>query len=204
MAAVLVALALLLTFAPEAGARGAAPAPDGSKLAAYLPIARAAWPASPCAGHEVVHVNADRWLAAQAVRRHSLPMAGYSSAATCTTWIASRLGRRVFCDTLTHELGHLAGYGHTDDPSARHPDGPMQLAVMFSVGGNYPPCDDAIAAAANTARTALASAGWVAQCGESACIARRRGSPARRYDFDEHGALGAWTPATAPRARGRA
>jgi hypothetical protein len=115
----LLPLILLCVMAPSAHAWSEPPADDGARLALYLPIARAAWPGSPCGGRETVHVGADAQLAAEAplvTGDARSVLDGMAAPESCEVWMAGDLTALTFCNVLVHELGHLAGHEHTDIP----------------------------------------------------------------------------------------
>jgi hypothetical protein len=98
---------------------------DAGMLARSLPIARAAWPDSPCAGHETIRLRDDAAIAAM-----SDDGIGFADPAACTAGIASGLDGYSFCVVLVHELGHLAGREHSNNPRS----------VMYATPARYPPC----------------------------------------------------------------
>lgn len=99
---------------------------DEGRLAAFLPIARAAWPNSPCAGRESVRLHVD------------IPAADYTGYGygvydpnahalidLCTIEIddgysaVQGVDPAVWCSMLVHDFGHLAlGPDHSDDPTS--------------------------------------------------------------------------------------
>jgi hypothetical protein len=182
-------LSLILVFgvlASSAHAWAEPPSDDGARLTQFLALARAAWPGSPCAGQEAVHLHADEALASQApalTGNHSDALDGMAAPSTCEVWVSSGLTAGKFCTVLVHEFGHLAGYLHTDIPGD----------VMNGEGDiDYQPCDEAVTPPASVAmvaelRSVLPSprASWRISCGpkhgtERRCVARR-GAKVRRY-----------------------
>lgn len=140
-------LSTLVVAAALAGAAPAAawdpPATDEARLAAFLPIARAAWPDSPCRSREVVHLHADQWLAASDRQDGGdIASGGRSWAPGCEVWLASSkaggdwpttiTGAYEFCVVLVHELGHLAGRAHTVTPG--------DVMNESSADAEYRPC----------------------------------------------------------------
>jgi hypothetical protein len=111
-----------------------AKADDGSRLGWFEPIARAAWPGSPCSDKEVVHLHADQFLA-EGSAALGFTIVGYSDPQTCQVWIASHLTPETFCTVLTHEFGHLDGQQHTTIPGN-----------VMNGNGEYfwQPCHDAV------------------------------------------------------------
>jgi hypothetical protein len=143
MRPLVVALAVLAALGAASPARAWSPPPtDEGRLAAYLPIARAAWPDSPCAGREVVHLHADAELAAFDLQ-DGVHSAGRAQPASCEVWLASNLSAGYFCEALVHEFGHDAGYGHTGVPGDVQAPGP-QATVMGVRGGDWPACVTAV------------------------------------------------------------
>jgi hypothetical protein len=109
-------LVILCVAAPSAHSWTEPPDDDGARLERFLPLARDAWPGSPCAGREVVHVGADESLTAEAAALAPGPgerLEGMAAPASCEVWLAAGLSAQRFCTVLTHELGHLAGRAHT-------------------------------------------------------------------------------------------
>jgi hypothetical protein len=109
-------LTILCMAAPAAHAWTQPPDDDGARLERFLPLVRDAWPGSPCAGRETVHVGADASLAAEVATLAPGPgetLEGMAAPATCDVWLASGLSAQRFCTVLAHELGHLAGREHT-------------------------------------------------------------------------------------------
>src|SRR3954453_21134917 len=81
---------------PATLAFGQSAAVDTARLQRFLPIARAAWPGSPCAGRESIHV-----AAATALRGHETALAGPAESLngmaepdTCEVWLASGMSAR--------------------------------------------------------------------------------------------------------------
>jgi hypothetical protein len=165
------------------------PATDAGRLHRFLPIARAAWPGSPCAGREDVHVAGDAALRAltPAVAGPGESLNGMAEPDTCEVWLASGMSTRTFCAVLVHELGHLAGRGHTATPGD----------VMNGAGDiEWPACDRATTPpeterVEDELRSALPAprAAWTVTCGpkrgsERRCAARR-GRSVRHYAVTE-------------------
>ena len=177
---------LLGVLAVPAHAWTAPPSDDAARLAEFLPLARAAWPGSPCAGRETIHVHADAALADEApVVTGNLHDAldGMAAPSTCEVWLSGGLAAGRFCTVLVHEMGHLAGRGHTDVPAD----------VMNGEGDiDFAPCDDAVTpppalAMLDEVRSILPAprADWRISCGPRRGAARRcvarRGARIRRY-----------------------
>ena len=187
---------LLLTLLAAGAAVPASPAlaqtpaaGDAARLAQFLPVARAAWPGSPCAGREAIHLAGDATLRAQApaVAGPGEALNGMAEPDTCEVWLASGMTPRTFCTVLVHELGHLAGRAHTTTPGD----------VMNGAGDiDWPACDRATAPPADEQleeelRSVLPAprAAWRVTCGakhgvERRCVARRGGT-VRRYEVTE-------------------
>jgi hypothetical protein len=175
----LLPLILLCVMASTAHAWTRPPADDGARLARFLPIARAAWPASPCAGREVVHLGAAGPLAAEAPRVTGSERAmldGMAGPATCEVWMSGNLSALTFCTVLVHEFGHLAGHGHSPAPGD----------VMNGEGDvSYRPCErdvtpPPLGRMLDEVRSLLPAprAEWRISCGarragERRCVARR-------------------------------
>jgi len=174
---------------PASGALAQDPATDSARLAQFLPIARAAWPGSPCAGREVVHLAGDAALRARAptIAGPGEALDGMAEPDTCEVWLASAMTARTFCTVLVHELGHLAGHEHTTTPGD----------VMNGAGDiDFAACDRATAPPATEQveeelRSVLPAprAAWRITCGPKRGAARRcvarRGRSVRRYDVTE-------------------
>jgi Matrixin len=185
------ALTLIVACAAVPAARAAAerPSTDAARLAQFLPIARAAWPGSRCAGREQVHLGADAALRAQApaLAGPGESLNGIAEPDTCEVWLASAMSARTFCTVLVHEFGHLAGRGHTTTPGD----------VMNGAGDiDWPACDratepPAIEQVEDELRSVLPAprAAWRVTCGprrgsHRRCVARR-GHSVRHYDVTE-------------------
>ena len=185
---------LLLTLiavcaGPTAHAVAQVPAADPARLAQYLPIARAAWPGSPCAGREQVHLGGDVALraAAPAVAGPGEALNGMATPQTCEVWLSARMDARTFCAVLVHEFGHLAGREHV-----------ATLGDVMNGAGDidWPACDRATEPpATERVESELRSilpvprAAWRVTCGERRgthrrCVARR-GRSLRRYAVTE-------------------
>jgi hypothetical protein len=165
------------------------PASDTARLAQFLPIARAAWPASPCTGREQVHLGGDVALraAAPSVAGPGEALNGMATPATCEVWLSAEMDARTFCAVLVHELGHLAGRDHVTTPGD----------IMNAEGDiDWPACDNATDPPATERiegelRSILPAprAAWRVTCGERRgthrrCVARR-GHSLRRYAVTE-------------------
>jgi len=171
-----------------AHASAQAPAADAARLAQFLPIARAAWPGSPCAGREQVRLSGDTALraVAPAIVGPGEAPDGMAEPQTCQVWLSSAMDARTFCTVLVHEFGHLAGRDHTATPGD----------VMNGAGDlDYAPCDRVTDAPAEQVEEELRSvlpaprAAWRVTCGSRRaahrrCVARR-GRSVRRYDVTE-------------------
>jgi hypothetical protein len=184
--ALLFALMLLCAPAGVAHAWAEPPADDDARLSRFVPLARAAWPGSPCSGREIVHVAADAALAAEAPRltgRDGDVLEGMAAPAACQVWLAGGLSALEFCTVLVHEFGHLAGRDHTDTPGD----------VMNGAGDiAHEPCDRDLAPPRrvlldNELRAMLPPprGAWRIACGvrratERRCVARR-GVRVRRF-----------------------
>jgi matrixin len=183
------ALTLIAACGVSTAHATAQPANDSARLTRFLPIARAAWPGSPCAGREVVHLTGDDVLraAAPAVAGPGEALNGMAEPQTCEVWLASAMSSRTFCTVLVHELGHLAGRDHTATPGD----------IMNGAGDiDWAPCDRATDSPedemlADELRSILPAprAAWRITCGprrgsQRRCVARR-GRTVRRYDVTE-------------------
>jgi hypothetical protein len=189
IAPLLLTLIAACVAVPVSHALGQTPAADSARLAEFLPIARAAWPGSPCAGRETVHLAGDAALRVQAptIAGPGESLNGMAEPVTCEVWLSSTMSVRTFCTVLVHEFGHLAGRGHTTVPGD----------VMNGEGDlDYAPCAKATEPPANAPvedelRSVLPAprAAWKITCGakhgvERRCVARR-GRSVRRYDVTE-------------------
>jgi len=146
---VLAGLAAAVAAAP-AGAQDLAafrPADSHPELGQVLPTARAAWPDSPCAGREEIAIT------------DTLPSGAPDGALGAAATFAGRclvLLRPVLlrpgweyglCVAVTHEFGHLAGLGHSDDPAdLMHPllDGVRYEPCRLATGPPDPPAPPGI------------------------------------------------------------
>lgn len=108
--AMIVAVALLLS--------GVHRGPEQTKLTQSLATARAAWPQSPCKGREIVYLGnkGTAMVDKQIPSRPNVTVVGLSDPPTCQVWIRKGLPLKLFCVTLTHEFGHLAGRVHNHIP----------------------------------------------------------------------------------------
>jgi hypothetical protein len=189
IAPVVLTLIAACAAVPATHALAQAPPVDAARLAQFLPIARAAWPGSPCAGREAVHLSGDAALRAQApaIAGPGEALNGMAEPATCEVWLSSTMTARTFCTVLVHELGHLAGREHTTAPGD----------VMNGAGDiDWPACDRATEPpATERVESELRSilpvprAAWRVTCGERRgthrrCVARR-GRSLRRYAVTE-------------------
>lgn len=111
----------------------------------FLPTAQAAWPASPCAGREVVHLDADARVDVFDQQDH-YASGGRGDAATCQIWMRHIDYPVWFCEGLVHEAGHLAGYSHTGEPGPQAPAGPLAAIMDVRQGSLLPfePCVEAL------------------------------------------------------------
>ena len=174
---------------PASPALAEAPPSDTARLQQFLPIARAAWPSSPCAGRESVHLGGDLALRAQApaIAGPGESLNGMAEPDTCEVWLATGMTARTFCTVLVHELGHLAGQSMSPSP------------FMTSSGAavcSRPACDRATQPSAveqveEELRSVLPAprAAWRVTCApkrgaERRCVARR-GRSVRHYDVTE-------------------
>jgi hypothetical protein len=189
IAPLVLTLAAACVAVPASLATAQSPAADAGRLQRFLPIARAAWPGSPCAGRETVHLAGDVALraAAPAVAGPGEALNGMAEPDTCEVWLATGMSTRTFCAVLVHELGHLAGRAHTAAPGD----------VMNGEGDiDWPACDRATESPATEQvqeelRSVLPAprAAWKVTCGPTRdarrrCVARR-GRSVRRYEVTE-------------------
>lgn len=139
-------LALLATVAALAAAApaGAATTPDFRpadsylELGAVLPVARGLFPQSPCRDREMV-----------AWQDGLLTWPGLPGVYTGLAWepyCAVMLTRdllhdtRALCVVVSHEFGHLAGLGHSDDPAnLMHNPAPLRFAPCQRLGAGHHP-----------------------------------------------------------------
>jgi hypothetical protein len=179
-------LTILCVAAPSAAAWSEPPDDDRARLERFLPLARAAWPGSSCAGREAVHVGADARLAVEAPVLAPGPgesLEGMAAPELCEVWVASGLSALRFCTVLVHELGHLAGREHTAEPDH----------VMNGAGEiSHAPCERAVRPPASVMleqelRSLLPAprTGWRLACtprrGSERRCAARRGERVRRF-----------------------
>lgn len=124
----LIAMAATLLIVAPATARSFEPIDQAAQLQQFLPISRAAWPGSPCEGHEMVAFEA-------ATSGHSFEDDGREviglAGPDCDVTISSAIGGYRLCVVLTHELGHLAGAEHSSEPSS---------AMAVPSSDSYRPC----------------------------------------------------------------
>lgn len=163
---VLAALVVLAVAAPGAHAvtivRPFHEPNDQELLARYLPVARAAWPDSPCAGREDVTFGDPEAVAG-----------GRAWADECRVVIVPDMFHGAgFCAALVHELGHLAGYydpvGVTRlDGAVDHNHSPDPASIMW-VGAPLPipaACHDVAATPMQRALVEVSGeSGWLAGC----------------------------------------
>lgn len=126
----------LLIATPFASA--SEPVDSRAELGAVLPIARDAWPASPCAGRETVEFVDDIGTSEGAE-----PALGAALADRCAIALHPMLlepGREyLLCVIVTHEFGHLAGYNAGDLDGGSHTS--ARLDVMYPYADWYVPCE---------------------------------------------------------------
>lgn len=197
----LLTVILLALAAPSAHAWAPPPTDDAARLAQYLPIARAAWGGSPCAGREVVHLQADAALTSEApglTGSSSGVLDGMAAPSTCEVWMAGSLDPLTFCQVLVHEVGHLAGLLHT----------PQAGDIMNGEGDiRWPACVRAVTPplmvlAVQELRSELPAprASWRIACSAAVrasarrCVARR-GGVIRRYTVTRTAGAVSVTPA---------
>jgi len=190
IAPLLLTLTALCVAAPMAHAWTAPPDDDPGRLAAFLPMAHAAWPGSPCAGREVVHLAGDAALRAQsaALTGHTGDVLnGMAAPETCEIWLTSGMTARTFCTVLVHEFGHLAGREHTTvKGDIMNGEGDIDWAACERA--TVPPITVMLEEEVRSVLPAPAAA-WRISCGpkrgaERRCVARR-GNRVRRYDVTQ-------------------
>lgn len=139
--------ALLPNAAAPAAANDAPPA-----IARFVPVARAAWPASPCAGREQIQVLTVQQLR-QLVGDTGLNAPGAAAdPQTCTVIFPSDQlhddDPMDLCAEVVHEFGHLAlgdeYFAKTNPSDPAH--SPNRRSVMYFDGGEEPfaPCSEAV------------------------------------------------------------
>lgn len=123
------ALATIAAIVLTTGTATAAFAPADSypQLGQVLPIARAAWPDSPCRDREMISIEPAP-LTNPVSGNHTL---GIAWPGTCNLQLEDSLLAQpeLMCWVVTHEMGHLAGLPHSTDPND----------IMYP-GGHYDPC----------------------------------------------------------------
>jgi hypothetical protein len=125
-----------------AGIAAPAQANVEQQLAKYTPFAEAAWeqyycgnPAYPGAPSITVKPHATADDRAELGRWGILAFADAS--ANCTIWLEDATLTDVeACKLIVHEYGHLAGHGHTDDPTSIMNPRPVNVP--------YAPCDTGV------------------------------------------------------------
>lgn len=185
---------LALPGAPAAAVWTPPPTSDQARAELYLPIARAAWPQSPCAGREVVHTGPDADVALAANDRITGEASiGMADPATCEIWLHTGRSAEEECDTLVHEAGHDAGYGHTGVAGdAQAPPGPWATIMYPDSRAHWPACVQATTPssrylAEQYVRQLLPhdGSGWTITCtplhGRPTCRASRPGARDRRF-----------------------
>lgn len=145
--------------------RAPAPPPRSSttierEIAAYAPVARAAWPGSACAGREQIEVVAEI-----EARPDGIDAAGEAWESECHVRVEADLTGSGLCRILVHEFGHLAGLDH--DP---HPESVMHATTTASI---VPACDKA-AQRALTLRPEVVAAWWLVDGQRTGTAARCR------------------------------
>lgn len=187
-------LVLLLAAVSVVGAAPAAawtppPKTAAGEIAAVTPIARAAWPGSPCEGREVVSLHSSDVMDA----RDAAGMAFLDG--QCHVWISNDGPAAVdMCNRLVHEFGHLAGYGHPDEPDAGGllMPPPARQRIMRSDGGglfyNYPECWQQFEphTRAGHAEKILFDelwGSWSIHCARMRCTAANRHGVEQRYSY---------------------
>lgn len=163
-----------------------------------LPIARAAWPNSPCGGREVVHLGADREMDAFDEIDPIAPdliIPARARSSSCEVWVRSLPpGHPVgLCDIITHEFGHLAGYPHADEPGP-HPQAIPQATVMDPTRGHYSPCETSWPPPDPRDRAGVVEEDlwshlpmrftWVVRCRPGRCVARSSSLRTRIYTYE--------------------
>lgn len=96
-------------------------------IAGYLPIARAHWPESPCTGREVFEIRPSL------MDVDGVDALGRANPEECRIRIRAGISGAPLCNTVVHEAGHLAGFGHVKD----------RRSVMHATRGGVPECQRA-------------------------------------------------------------
>lgn len=110
---------------------------------AALPVARAAWPDSPCRGHELVAI---------APVPRSYALLSPDGPPLCKVVISDTQMQAYpdqvpwfTCMIMVHEFGHIAGYDHADDPNGNDYDpGNADNIMNGQSWGKFPGCDPLI------------------------------------------------------------
>lgn len=114
---------------------GLSPADTYPALGRALPVARAAWPDSPCTGREYVAFKAPDLVEDGQLSYFGDTGDAYALPQGCRVYIStSVLSGYQLCALLVHEFGHLAGQGHSSDPES---------IMNHDVPGDYAPCLEA-------------------------------------------------------------
>lgn len=141
LALFIVACAIVMPSTATADVAPQTPAGLNAPLASTVPaiapfvawVDAAVWTNSPCAGRERVVLISDL-TSPQGVRVAGLSYVDGSCvfAIDSTTALTDQI---VTCEIVAHELGHLSGLGHSDDPTN----------IMAPVIPSWQPCDDFVA-----------------------------------------------------------
>lgn len=115
---------------------------DEALSADLLAKARGPWPNSPCAGRERITILPRNTKLFFDYPDSRVRAAAVASPSDCLVVVAPQAITHMnvysyWCLLLTHEFGHLAGYGHTSDPrDVMYGDGALSSRVIYS------PCYD--------------------------------------------------------------
>lgn len=128
-----VALVTVFLLAAVPAHAAEAPADSYPQLGVILPIARAAWPDSPCRDHETIDVIDFAAIPGGEGILGSSPLPGRDRCLVLLDTTLFAGDPYLLCVLVTHEFGHLDGQVHSDD----------RWSIMYPFPDYYPPCEAA-------------------------------------------------------------